>query len=182
MKRPPPTTESRPWARHYQDEWASRAGDPRLPHWLRVTALAYSSHTDNGHARFKRGEVALILGRVDATTGEIQPHRNVARVIGEAIAYGWLAADSFWGCLVVPAHAIKKGSHGTASPCPIHVKRRRKNANNSLSEPFDSRSSTLSEPFEAQTPHSVSRSERNPLSLVLSPATTQRPAPERPAS
>lgn len=49
---------------------------------------------------------------------------NVGRAIETAVAYGWLAPESFWGCLVVAAHAIKKGEHGHDPTCPIHLKRR----------------------------------------------------------
>lgn len=130
----------RPWSRHYQDEWQSRAGDQRLPYWLRVAALAYGSHQDNGHAKFKRGEIALILGTPDGDGG-ITPLANVGRAIADAVEYGWLASESFWGCLVVPAHAAKKGPLGHNQPCPIHVKRSR----------------TAPEP-ESRTLHSVSSS------------------------
>ena len=54
-------TEARPWARHYQDVWLERSGNRNLPRWLRVVAVAYGSHDNAGHARFKRGEVALVL-------------------------------------------------------------------------------------------------------------------------
>lgn len=160
----------RPWARHYQDQWQERAGDPRFPYWLRVAALAYGSHLDNGHARFKRGEIALVLG----TPG--QPYVNVRRAIEAAVEYGWLADGSFWGCLIVPAHAIKKGPWTTAKPCPVHAKR-------SLTERKRPGSSTLSERFEDETTHSVSGSERAPLFLICPPnPTTDEPQPERPAS
>lgn len=167
-------TRERPWARHYQDEWQSKAGDRRLPKWLRVAALAYGSHANNGHARFKRGEIALVLAEVDQATGEITPYANVGRAINDAIDYGWLDRESFWGCLVVPAHAIKKGTHGPRSECPIHVKRhaRTRGVNRSLSEPFgDSPLHPVSD-SAPRSPHSVSRSERAPLSLVSHPHPT----------
>jgi hypothetical protein len=115
----------RPWARHYHEVWQERSGDDRLPAWLRVTALAYGSHLDNGHARFKRGEIALVLGKVDTDSGEVLPFDRVARAIDTAVSYGWLEPESFYGCLVVPAHAIKKGEHGRQPVCPIHARRRR---------------------------------------------------------
>lgn len=166
-------TTERPWARHYQHEWQERAGDNRLPYWLRVAALAYGSHTDNGHARFKRGEIALILGDIDRTTGQIRPYANARRAIATAIEYGWLEPESFWACLVVPAHAIKKGHHASGNPCPIHVKRRVKR---SLSERKGPHSPTPSEHFSARSAHSVSGSERKPLSL-FSPLVRQDQAP-----
>ena len=124
---PSPSSAANPWARHYQSEWQSRSGDARLPYWLRVTALAYGNHQDNGHARFKRGEVALILGIPDGYGG-IVPLDNVGRAIADAVTYGWLAEESFWGCLVVPAHAIKKGPIAHSPACAIHIRRARRRA------------------------------------------------------
>jgi hypothetical protein len=149
----------RPWARHYFDEWQSRAGDPRLPYWLRVAALAFGSHEDNGHARFKRGEIALVLGT------PARPYTNVRRAIGDAVTYGWLADGSFWGCLIVPLHAVRKGPWATPKPCPIHT-------NRSLSERKGPISSTPDERFEPVTAHSVSGSERAPLFLICPPTPT----------
>ncbi len=116
------------WARHYQDAWHERAGDKRLPKWLRVAALAYGSHENNGHALFRRGEVALVLATVDHGSGAVVPldRRDVFRSIQQAVAYGWLEEGSTARCLIVPAHAIKKGPLETpCAPCPIHVRGRR---------------------------------------------------------
>ena len=165
----------RPWARHYHETWQERAGDDRLPYWLRVTALAYGSHLDNGHARFKRGEVGLVLGKVDATTGELLPFSNVSRAIETAVDYGWLEHESFWGCLVVPAHAIKKGEHGRKSICPIHARRCREGRETPAEQARTSHSVSGSSAPNRQsvsgwgprTAHSVSGSERDPLSSLL---------------
>lgn len=171
-------TAEKPWARHYHEAWQERAGDDRLPYWLRVTALAYGSHLDNGHARFKRGEIGLILGKIDAETGEIIPFDNVRHAIRTAVEYGWLEPESFWGCLVVPAHAIKKGEHGRKPVCPIHAKRRREGKETSAERsitprtghsvtalrPLNRRSLTAS---GGRTGHSVTASEREPLSSLL---------------
>src|SRR5690606_437445 len=144
------------WARHYQLEWQSRAGDRRLPYWLRVAALAYGCHRENGHATFKRGEIALVLGEPG------KPFVNVGRAIRDAIEYGWLEPDSYWACLVVPPQAIKKGSLGSGATCRVHKKRASKP---SLSERFGVLTSTSDERFEARTAHSVSGSEREPSAL-----------------
>jgi hypothetical protein len=111
-----------PWARHYQETWQSRAGDCRLPYWLRVAAIAYGAHQDNGHATFKRGQIALILGTPDGQGG-VKPYANLARAIEDAVDYAWLAPESFWGCLVVADHAIKKGPLFHSPSCPVHAKR-----------------------------------------------------------
>jgi hypothetical protein len=158
------------------------AGDPRLPYWLRVAALAYGCHTNNGHARFKRGEVALVLAAVDEVTGEVRPFTNVRREIARAVEFGWLEDGSYWGCLIVPAHSIKKGEYGSVSPCPLNPKHKERRANRSPSERNGSPSSTPGERFEDETDHPVSGSERKPLSLICTSATTNPAAPERSAS
>jgi hypothetical protein len=170
----------RPWARHYHEVWQERAGDDRLPYWLRVTALAYGSHLDNGHARFKRGEIALVLGGVDTETGEVVPFDNVTRAIEAAVAYGWLEPESFYGCLVVPAHAIKKGEHGRKPSCPIHARRRREGRETAAERARTPHSVTGSgvpnrhsvTGSGVRTLHSVTGSEREPLSSPLTHAVT----------
>jgi hypothetical protein len=165
----------RTWARHYQDDWQARAGDPRLPYWLRVAALAFGSHANNGHARFKRGEIALILGTVDQSTGELRPFANVRREIGRAVEYGWLDEGSYWGCLIVPAHSIRKGELGTRpSPCPLAASHKKRSPNRSLSERNGSLKPTPSERFEAETAHSVNGLQREPLLSVLCPVRQDR--------
>ncbi len=176
----------RPWARHYHETWQERAGDDRLPYWLRVTALAYGSHLDNGHARFKRGEIGIVLGKVDADTGELLPFTNVTRSIETAVEYGWLEPESFWGCLVVPAHAIKKGEHGRKPVCPIHAKRCREGRETAAEQTRTTQSVSGSGLANRQsvsgsasrTLHSVSGSERKPLSSLLNRSV----GPERPQS
>lgn len=153
-------TPERPWARHYMDVWHERAGDPQLPLWLRAASLAYGSHDDNGHASFKRGHVALVLGR----PGE--PHQNVGRAIDMAVELGWLAEGSWYGCLIVPRSNVWKGPWGHPKPCRRCAAR---NANSSPSELQGFRSSTPSELFVARTARPVSFSEREPLSLCSAP-------------
>lgn len=120
--------ESRPWSRHYQDVWHERSGNGRLPRWLRVVALAYGSHDNDGHARFKRGEVALVLA------GPFQPgevpkplsRQRVHEAVQQAVDLGFLADGSIPMCLIVPAHDVRKGPHeGRSKPCPVHARRSR---------------------------------------------------------
>lgn len=153
-----------------------------MPYWLRVAALAYGSHTDNGHARFKRGEVALILGTVDHDTGEVRPFANVRREIARAVEYGWLEDGSYWGCLIVPAHAIRKGDLGKKpAPCPL-TPRHQARANRSLTERNGLPQPTPSERFSTRTAHSLNGSQRESLLSVLSPVRQDRhPDPRRTA-
>jgi hypothetical protein len=111
----------RPWARHYQHAWEERSGDPNLPDWLRVAALAYGKHAANGHAVFGPGDLALVLGRVDPTTGEISRNDNVSRAIVTAVKHGWLAKGSKARCLIVPAFAVTGGLGSEFARCAIHV-------------------------------------------------------------
>lgn len=149
----------RPWARHYFEEWQRRAGDPRLPYWLRVAALAYGSTLDNGHAPFKRGDIAVTLGDPG------QPYKHVARAIDTAVEYGWLEEGSYWRCLIVPARAVKKGPYRSPTVCTLHT-------NTPLSGGFGGHSSTPSGGFEGRTRHSVAASQREPLFLICDTATT----------
>lgn len=105
------------FAMHRLEEWQSRAGDPRLPHWLRVAAAAYGQLAANGHATFRAGDLAIILGSPG------RPYRNVGRAIDEAITYGWLAKGSFHRCLVVPDWAVHQGPWADPRPCTIHQAR-----------------------------------------------------------
>lgn len=162
------TGKSRTWARHYQDDWQARAGDPRLPYWLRVAALAFGSHADNGHARFKRGEIALILGTVDGQTGELRPFANVRREVARAVEYGWLEPGSYWGCLIVPAHSIRRGDLiARQKPCPLAASHKQRTPNRSPSERNGGVKPTPSERFEPRSAHSVNGSQREtPLSVL----------------
>lgn len=120
MSRKGPTAWEDRWARHYQDVWEKRSLDPRLPAWLRVSALAYGKHQGNGHAPFAQGQVSRQLGSVDPSTGELEPSLNVSRAIKTATRYGWLATGSSARCLVVPADAIDGGWGSPQKPCPVH--------------------------------------------------------------
>lgn len=110
------------WAKHYQTVWLERAGDPELPDWLRVACVAYGQHKANGHATFRRGQLALILARIDTATGEVLPldRRNLYRAIQVAIQHGWLSATSSARCLVVPAHHVTGGLGNARAVCPQH--------------------------------------------------------------
>ncbi|EWT04651.1 hypothetical protein N864_10855 [Intrasporangium chromatireducens Q5-1] len=114
-----------PWAKHFQLVWENRAGDPRLPLWLRVVSLAYGKHRANGHAPFDPGQVALVLSTVDPDTGElITPKRqNVHRAIKAAVDYGFILDGSSSRCLVVPSHAVSGGLGMPGTPCRWHAKR-----------------------------------------------------------
>lgn len=139
---------------------------------MRVASAAYGAHRDNGHAIFKRGELALILATIDPETGEIHPYLNVGRAIADAIEYGWLDAGSYWGCLIVPAHKVRRGDLASKQKrCHLAERHDRvRYTNRSLSEGFDPASSTLSEGFTSRTAHSVRDSTLNPLSLILCPS------------
>lgn len=113
-----------PWAKHRQSFWAEHAGNPRLPLWIRVSALAYGTHRRNGHAPFKTGEMAIVLTTVNTLTGEVytpQPP-NISKAIRTAMEYGFLAQGSGLRCLVVPPHAISGGLLGTERErCRHHI-------------------------------------------------------------
>jgi hypothetical protein len=71
--------------------------------------VGYGKHGANGHANFGPGDVALVLGSIERTTGELRPNQNVGRAISTAVRYGWLAKGSKARCLIVPPHAVESG-------------------------------------------------------------------------
>jgi hypothetical protein len=128
------TTSPLRWSKHFHHYWEERSGDPGLPTWFRIMALAYGMHRPNGHAQFRKGskyspgDLALILRQVDHRTGEIIPARAelVRDHIDYAVAHDLLAPGSHSGCLIVPAHGVVN-DYGPTLRCPVdHVAARRK--------------------------------------------------------
>lgn len=130
-------------ARHLQAEWERRAGDRRLPNWLRVASLAYGKHGNNGHANFKRGDVAVVLGE----PGKPLDRRQVYEYIARAVELGWLLDGSTSMCLVVPPHVVDKGKLGQPKTrCRVHGRR----AQASGSKPVTSSKASVREPVTSE--------------------------------
>jgi hypothetical protein len=114
-----------PWSRHAQGPWHNDALTPRFPLPLRVAFLAYGTHHANGHAKFKQGEIAKVLARLDEAGHPVPAdRRTVYRAIQQAIEYGLLAEGSKALCLVVPSHRIAGGMGDEKAPCERHPRRR----------------------------------------------------------
>lgn len=109
-----------PFGIHRQAVWreraAVRAANPSLDNWIRVAALAFGCHRRNGHAAFKTGEIAEILG----TPGEPLSPSAVSNAIKLAKNAGWIAEESTARCLVVPPHAVGGGLGHPNDRCPTH--------------------------------------------------------------
>jgi hypothetical protein len=117
-----------PWTRHYQIVWEKRAADHTLPLWLRLACIAYARHEANGHAPFKRGQLAWILGK---PPDDNHSFRRVDRwtmqdALALAVRHEWLAEGSCTECLVVPGHAIQGPDGDANKPCPVHERKRQK--------------------------------------------------------
>ena len=110
-----------PWARHYQSVWEERSSNIALPLWIRVAALAFGSHKANGHANFKRGELAKLLGKPGKDGVWQQPSAStLLHAITHARQAGWLDNASTPRCLVVPAHAVSGGEGNERDKCAVH--------------------------------------------------------------
>ncbi|MGE2692219.1 hypothetical protein [Mycolicibacterium pulveris] len=107
------------WTRHYQIEWEARLTNPAFkdkgPVWMKLVCLAYARHHANGHATFKPGELASILG---------VPRQRVTEGIAVAVSYGFLSDESCSRCLVVPSHAIQGPQGNVYEPCMVNHKKR----------------------------------------------------------
>lgn len=107
-------TRQDPAGVHFHTFWAARANDKQLALWLRLVALAYSSHRRNGHATFYLcGESTLpeVLGK---------PRKQVGQEIRRAVKHGFLGPESNLNCLVLPI-GIEGGAEGNEyAECPYH--------------------------------------------------------------
>lgn len=113
--------DTRAWSRHFQEAWAEDALNPTYPMPLRVAFLAFGRHRANGHAMFRQGEVANVLGRFDGHgTWVPADRRTVHRAIAKAISYRLLEEGSKALCLVVPSHRITGGMGSPDTPCKRH--------------------------------------------------------------
>jgi hypothetical protein len=115
------------WAKHYQQAWDDHVANSGLPLWFRVTALAYGNHAANGHANFRRGDIARLVGEFKG--GELVPRdKTVIRdAIKYAVKHGLLDPSSCSECLVVPSRKVDGGGkdfkHGRGKPCPVHARK-----------------------------------------------------------
>ncbi len=104
---------------HYFTFWAGRAQSKDIPGWLRIVALAYSSHQKNGHAPFHLGGKSTLyesLGIDDSRNSKL----NLQRDIRKAVANGFLSPESNIHCLVLPDE-ICGGAKGHAfADCKLH--------------------------------------------------------------
>jgi hypothetical protein len=102
--------------------WSERARNTDLPIWLRLAALAYSSHTKNGHATFMLA-LESTLPEVLGMTNK-HPLQQIRNEIRRAIRHGFLAEESNHLCLVLP-DGITGGAEGHRhSPRHLHKKKR----------------------------------------------------------
>jgi hypothetical protein len=105
---------------HRQTIWAERASDPSLFLWIRVAAMAFGKHTANGHAGFKPGELANLLGKPGKDDLWEQPTpQQLSNAIRQAKKAGWIAEESSSRCLRVPPGAVAGGLNGVHDPCGI---------------------------------------------------------------
>lgn len=89
-------------------ELARRRGNPP---YLRLHHLALATAMPNGHAAFRRGELAAELGNG-------KRYRNVEDAIAKAVGYGLLDPSSMPTCLVLPEGLVS--SPGRQLDCPVH--------------------------------------------------------------
>jgi len=110
------------WAAYAQVEMSRWAKDAAVtPLAVRVLFAAMGRHDRNGHARFRSGELADVLGSIDVTTGEVRPARRgaVSDAIKAAKRLGYITDESFARCLVLSRHTFQK-SWGSPQPCAAH--------------------------------------------------------------
>jgi hypothetical protein len=97
--------------------WQARADDTTLPIWLRIAAVAYASHTKNGHStHFLAGESTLPQALK-------KDKRIVQNELRKAIDRGWLAEESNVNCLVLPDGMFGGAKGHKFAECKLHPNR-----------------------------------------------------------
>lgn len=92
-------------------ELGHRRGNPP---YLRLHHLALAKAGANGHAPFKRGELAIELGKAG------KRYRNIEDAIAKAIGYGLLDPTSMPTCLVLPHGLVAPPKRLPELDCLIH--------------------------------------------------------------
>ncbi len=89
---------------------------------VRVLFAALGRHDRDGHARFRSGELADILGWIDVATGEVRSARRdtVSGAIASAKHLGYIADESGARCLVLHRRTFQK-AHGRIEDCAVHA-------------------------------------------------------------
>lgn len=101
-----------PWVKVSQQGWEDRALDLAQPLWLKVSCMAYARVGANGHAGFKPGELARMLGG--------KHRQEIDRAVRTAIAYGWLDETSCSECLIPPGDFVEISLGSSRKECVIH--------------------------------------------------------------
>ncbi len=104
-----------------QDEMLRLARSEEVtPLVTRVFFAAMGRASQNGHAHFRRGELADVLGSVDTTTGEVRRQGGslVTRAIRLAERRGYLTEGSTTTCLLLPSTKFRGGGR-TAQRCEV---------------------------------------------------------------
>lgn len=76
-------------------DWEIRAGNTRLPLWLRIACYAEARRNQVGHAPMRPGE---LHAAIDPTLSKPM----ISRSIGRAVELRWLHPGSTARCLIVP--------------------------------------------------------------------------------
>jgi hypothetical protein len=102
-------------------EWAASNVFPRF---LRVTFAAYANLEANGHARFRRSELAGLLGEKVDGVWIPTARQRVREAIDNAIDRDLLMPGSKALCLIVPRMVVAFGKGNPDKPCPRHPTKR----------------------------------------------------------
>lgn len=127
MRRPSSVPEewgTSDWFMGNQDTFKDWAASETFPRWLRVTFAAYAKVEANGHASFRQGELAVLLGDMLPSGLRVPTVRQrVREAIDNAVGRGLLDPGSKALCLIVPPTAVAFGK-GRAEKCKRHRPRR----------------------------------------------------------
>jgi hypothetical protein len=102
--------------------WEGQLFDTRLPHWMRVYAVAMARSGPNLHTPLEVGELARLLGKKQSD-GSMKPveRRDLTKYINRAVELNFLDEKSSVRCLVLPDSLAACGLPGNRKPCAYHT-------------------------------------------------------------
>lgn len=118
----------RNWHKLYRRQAATVAGEPLLGLDMRLFFLAVSRAGFNGHAEFRRGELADWLKKYNLSTGAVSTYteRRFQKVISDGVAANIYGPGSNVRCLIVASHLVDVDRPPSSwKVCPEHHHRYR---------------------------------------------------------
>jgi hypothetical protein len=155
-----------PWLMSHQIGWEPMIVDTRLPHWMRVYAVAMARSEPNLHTTLETGELAQLLRKMlpDGSTKPVD-RRDLNHYIKKAVELNLLDESSSVRCLVLPPATTACRRQGYRRRCAYHSGKASK-----IKRPI---------PIKRETPNPLNRTNSNDVSPQVNASTVGQETRQR---